>query len=405
MKIPDSDSTENSASEVDCDFPTWPCFDSRDVDAVNHVLASGRVNYWTGVEGRRFEEEFAAWVGLKHAVAVANGTVALELALYALGIGPGDEVITSCRTFIASASAIVMRGAIPILADVDIESQNITAETVEPLISSRTRAIIVVHLAGWPCDMDPLLSLARSRGIRIIEDCAQAHGARYKGKLVGSLGDIAAFSFCQDKIMTTGGEGGMVCTDHNELWQRAWSFKEHGRTMSKCWPPQKGLSFRYIHDSFGTNWRLTEIQAALGRQALLKLDSWIARRRANAENFSQSLAHCSALRLTIPGDDYYHSYYKYYAFLRPENLRTEWNRDRILFELQQKGIPCLSGSCPELYREQAFVAAGLGPSEAMPTARYLGETSLMFQVHPTLEDRHIHSVSQSVRLILDFASK
>jgi dTDP-4-amino-4,6-dideoxygalactose transaminase len=405
MKISESGSTENPESGLEDDLPTWPCFDSEDIDAVRHVLASGRVNYWTGVEGRRFEEEFAAWLGRKHAVALANGTVALELALYALGIGPGDEVITSCRTFIASASAIVMRGAIPILADVDIESQNITAETVEPLISPRTRAIIVVHLAGWPCDMDPLLSLARSRGIRIIEDCAQAHGARYKGKLVGSLGDIAAFSFCQDKIMTTGGEGGMLCTDQNELWQRAWSFKEHGRTMSKCWPPQKGLSFRYIHDSFGTNWRLTEIQAALGRQALLKLDSWIARRRANAETFSQSLANCAALRLTIPSDDYYHSYYKYYAFLRPENLRPEWNRDRILFELQQKGIPCLSGSCPELYREQAFVAAGLVSSGAMPTARYLGETSLMFQVHPTLEGRHIYRVSQLVRQILDFATK
>lgn len=405
MKISGSGSTESSPTGVECDLPTWPCFDAQDMDAVSRVLASGRVNYWTGVEGRRFEEEFAAWLGRKHAVAVANGTVALELALFALGIGPGDEVITSCRTFIASASAIVMRGATPILADVDIESQNITAETVEPLISSRTRAIIVVHLAGWPCDMDPLLSLARSRGLRIIEDCAQAHGARYKGRLVGSLGDIAAFSFCQDKIMTTGGEGGMLCTDQNELWQRAWSFKDHGRTMSKCWPPQKGSSFRYIHDSFGTNWRLTEIQAALGRQALLKLDSWISRRRSNADIFSQRLAHCPALRLTIPGDDYYHSYYKYYAFLRPENIRPEWDRDRILFELQQRGISCLSGSCPELYREKAFVAAGLVPYEAMPTARSLGETSLMFQVHPTLEAQHIYSVSQSIRQILDVATK
>ncbi|WP_349632291.1 DegT/DnrJ/EryC1/StrS aminotransferase family protein [Desulfuromonas sp. CSMB_57] len=381
-------------------FAPWPVFDEGDMEAVNRVLASGKVNYWTGPEGREFETEFAGKVGVRHAIAVANGTVALELALQALDIRPGDEVITSCRTFIASASAIVMRGAVPVLADVDPESQNITAETIAPLISSRTRAIIVVHLAGWPCDMDPILALARQHKLKVIEDCAQAHGACYKGRPVGSLGDVSAFSFCQDKIMTTGGEGGMVCTDDEQIWQRAWSFKDHGRNLTKSWPPRSGIAFRWLHDSFGTNWRMTEMQAVLGRRALQKLDGWVTRRRANSELLTKMLASLSVLRTPNPGADYFHSYYKYYAFLRPEHLPPGWDRDRILEQLRNRGVPCFSGSCPELYREQAFIAAGWAPAKPLPVARRLGETSLMFLVHPTLGEKEMCLIFQNLSEVL-----
>jgi hypothetical protein len=204
-------------------FAPWPWFDAEVIEAAMEPLRSGKVNYWTGDEGRQFESEYAASVGCKYAVVVANGTVALELALYALGIGPGDEVVTTSRTFIASASCAVMRGATPVMADVDAESQNITADTVRAAITPRTRAIIAVHLAGWPCDMDPILEVAREHNLVVIEDCAQAHEARYKERPVGSMGAINAFSFCQDKIMTLGGEGGLITTNDEELWSRAWA--------------------------------------------------------------------------------------------------------------------------------------------------------------------------------------
>ena len=197
-------------------FAPWPSFAEDEVEAAAAVLRSGNVNYWTGEEGHQFEAELAAFTGCKHAIALANGTVALELALYALGIGPGDEVVTTSRTFIASASCAVMRGALPVMADVDRDSQNITADTIRAALTPRTEAIIAVHLAGWPCDMDPIMELATSTGLKVIEDCAQAHGASYKGRPVGSMGDVAAFSFCQDKIMTTGGEGGMLTTNDAE---------------------------------------------------------------------------------------------------------------------------------------------------------------------------------------------
>ena len=249
-------------------FSPWPYFSQDEIDAVTRVLNSGRVNYWTGDEGRQFEAEFAAFVGCKHAVAVANGTVALELALEALGIGPGDEVVVTSRTFIASASCAVMRGATPVMADVDWDSQNITAETIRAVLSPRTRAIIAVHLAGWPCDMDPILEIAREHGLKVIEDCAQALGAVYKGRPVGSMGDVNAFSFCQDKILTTGGEGGMLTTNHTDLWSRAWAFKDHGKSYEAVYRRQHPPGYRWLHESFGTNWRLTEMQSAMGRVLL-----------------------------------------------------------------------------------------------------------------------------------------
>ena len=213
---------------------TWPRFDEEEIYAAEQVLRSGKVNYWTGEEGKIFEKEFAEYVGVKHGIAVANGTVALELALEALGIAEGDEVIVPSRTFIASASAVVMRGAVPKIADIDPVSQNISVKSIRDQISPRTKAIIVVHLGGWPCEMDEILAIARNHNLFVIEDCAQAHGASYKGKRVGSFGDIAAFSFCQDKIMTTAGEGGMVVTNNPTLWKRAWSFKDHGERLGSC---------------------------------------------------------------------------------------------------------------------------------------------------------------------------
>jgi len=383
-------------------FAPWPHFAADEIEAVAAVLRSGKVNYWTGDEGRQFEDEYAAYVGVKHAVAVANGTVGLELALCALGIGPGDDVVTTSRTFVASASCAVMRGARPVMADVDPSSQNITADTIRQAITPRTKAIIAVHLAGWPCDMDPILQLARELNLKVVEDCAQAHGARYRGRPVGSMGDISAFSFCQDKIMTTGGEGGLVVTNDETLWERAWSFKDHGKSYDAVYRRQHPPGFRWLHESFGTNWRLTEMQSALGRVLLRKLDTQVEERRHHANRLTEAFLNIPALRTTVPPSDVYHSYYKYYVFVRPEALLPGWNRDRIMNSVTAEGVPCFSGSCSEIYLEKAF--DGIGPAQRLPVARQLGETSLMFLVHPTLSEDDIRDTIAAVHKVMAYAS-
>ena len=243
-------------------FLSWPHFEVEEIEAASTVLRTGRVNYWTGEEGRLFEAEFAALVDCKYAVAVANGSIGLELALYALGIGPGDEVIVTSRSFVASAACVVMRGATPVFADIDRESQNITADSICRLLSARTKAIIAVHLSGWPCEMDAIRSIAHERGVAIVEDCAQAHGAAFRGRPVGSLGDIASFSFCQDKIISTGGEGGMVVTNRRNLWEKVWSFKDHGKNYQLMNKAHDSLHYRWVHESIGTNLRMTEMQSS-----------------------------------------------------------------------------------------------------------------------------------------------
>lgn len=361
--------------------PTWPVCEPDEQEAALRVLRSGRLNYWTGEEGKLFESEFAAHHGRTHAVAVANGTLALELALHAFGVGPGDEVIVPSRTFVATASCVVVRGARPVFADVDADSQNLTAETVEPCITPRTKAIICVHLAGWPCDMESLRQLADRHDLRLIEDCAQAHGARLHGRPVGSFGDAAAFSFCQDKIMTTAGEGGMLLLDDDRAWRRAWSYKDHGKDWERVHSPGVGAGFRWLHASIGTNWRLTEVQSAIGRVQLGKLGSWVRQRQANAAALAGSLANHPALRIPIPSAQTEHSYYKFYAFVRPERLAPGWSRDRILQETVEGGANCFSGSCSEVYLEDAF-SDHQRPAIRLATAQSLGATSLMLLTDP-----------------------
>jgi dTDP-4-amino-4,6-dideoxygalactose transaminase len=384
-------------------FGRWPYFDEEIIQAVSDVLHSGEVNYWSGQQGRKFEKEFATAVGTEHAVVVANGTLSLELALAGFGIGAGDEVIVPSRTFIASASAAVMRGATPVICDIDAQSQNLTAETILPCLSSRTKAIIVVHLAGWPCDMDPIMSLARERDLKVIEDCAQAHGAMYKGRQVGSIGDAGSFSFCQDKILSTGGEGGMLVMNDHELWRRCWSYKDHGKDWDAVYNNATPSVFKFVHEDFGTNWRMTEMQSAIGRIILQRLPRWVEQRQANATVLAQELARIDGITVPLPPPDVRHSYYKFYAFLDCARLRPEWTRDKVLLALQAEGIPCGSGSCGEIYLEKAFAKHRVGPPSPWPVARQLGESSLMFVVHPTLGKREMQDTCQAVKKVLRHA--
>lgn len=382
----------------------WPFFDEDEVAAATEVLRSGKVNYWTGEEGKQFEKEYSDYLGCRYAIALANGTVALELVLYALGIGDGDEVITSSRTFIASASCVVARRAIPVIADIDPISQNITVETIRQVVTHKTKAIIVVHLAGWPCEMDEIMAFAEDRGIKVIEDCAQAHGASYKGRPVGSIGHAAAFSFCQDKIISTGGEGGLMVTNDTNVWEKAWAYKDHGKSFDAVYNRQHPPGFRWLHESFGTNWRMTEMQAAIGRIQLRKLDGWVELRQRNADIMTSSLSMLPGLRLTVPGNHLGHAYYKYYAFVEPGALKSDWNRDRVMQEINAQGVACYTGSCSEIYLEKAFSTIDGFCAKEMKVAKKLGETSLMFLVHPTLEESHMLRIAEVVKSVVETAT-
>ena len=396
-------------------FSPWPAFDEEEVDAVARVLRSNKVNYWTGEECRHFEREFAEWAGSRHAVALANGTVALDLALHGLGIGAAnggdaaDEVVVTPRTFLASVSCVVNAGAIPVFADVDRDSGNLSAKTIAPVLTPNVRAVIVVHLAGWPADMDPIMALAGDKGFAVIEDCAQAHGTRYKGRSVGSIGHVGAWSFCQDKIMTTGGEGGMVTTNDPDLWSRMWSFKDHGKSWEAVYERSHPPGFRWVHEAFGTNWRMIEMQAAIGRIQLRRMPKWTAARTRNAAVLETALKPFSGaegiVRLPeLEGEGNVHGQYKYYAYVRPEALAAGWDRDRIVAEFNARGIPCFQGRCSEVYLEKAFDGSGFRPLQRLPVARELGATSLMWLVHPTLTDAQMKKAAHGIGEILAAAA-
>ena len=383
---------------------TWPRFTEDEIQAASAVLRSGQINYWTGGEGKAFEREFAEFIGVKHAVAAANGTVTLEMALQALGVGAGDEVVVSPRSFMASVSCVVTAGARPVFADVDRDSGNVTAESIARVLSPRTRAVLPVHLAGWPCEIDQIMALAAKNKLHVIEDCAQAHGAIYRDKPVGAWGHVGSFSFCQDKIITTGGEGGMLVTQDEDLWSRLWSLKDHGKSYDACFNRNWPAGFRWLHESFGSNYRLTEMQSAIGRLALRKLPGWLECRRRNAAQLSCCVGQFDCIRNPVPPDHVQHACYKLYCYVRPEALRSDWSRDRLLIEISARGVPCFSGSCSEIYLERAFDHNGLRPPTRLPVARELGETALMFLVHPTLTENEMDWVCDTVAHVLTEAS-
>jgi len=381
-------------------FSPWPSFTQEEADMVQKVLLSNKVNYWTGIEGREFEKEFAEWSDSNYAIAVANGTVALDLAWIALNIGEGDEVIVTSRTFLASVSSIVNVGATPVFVDISRDSQNITPKSIEAAITPKTKAILAVHLAGWPCEMDNFMALAQKHGLKVVEDCAQAHGAKYKGKPVGSIGDIGVWSFCQDKIMSTGGEGGMVTTNSKELWSSMWSYKDHGKSWSTIYEKEHPPGFRWLHDSFGTNWRLTEMQSAIGRVQLKRMAEWHERRKVNASAILEECRKHEALYVPNVPNDIEHAWYKLYVFVKPDVLHEGWDRDKVMNEINRLGVPCYSGSCSEVYLEKAFDGTGFRPHQRLSAAKELGETSLMFLVHPTLQALEIQKTCEVIQKVM-----
>ena len=389
---------------INTKFSSWPLFSEEEANAAKNVLLSNKVNYWTGNECREFEKEFAVWSNSKYAIALGNGTLALDSAFKALDISVGDEVIVTSRTYIASVTSIVNAGAIPIFADVDLNSQNITPESIRSMITSKTKAIVCVHLAGWPCEMDEIMDLANEFNLHVIEDCAQAHGAKYKGKPDGSIGNIGCWSFCQDKIMTTGGEGGMVTTNDKFLWNKMWSYKDHGKSYEAVYEQKHPEGFRWVNESFGTNWRMTEMQGVIGRIQLKRMPIWRAKRITNANKIWETAKQCKGLRVPSIPDYIEHAAYKCYVFVKLKELKNGWDRDKVSKEINTLGVPCYSGACSEVYLEKAFDNTGFRPKERLINAKELGETSLMFLVHPTLTKDEIQQTCDAITSVMNLAT-
>lgn len=383
----------------------WPIYAEDEIQAVVEVLKSNKVNYWTGEQGKLFEKEYAEYLGVNHTIAVANGTNALELCLHALGIGPGDEVIVPCRTFMASASCVVEVGAKPVMCDVDLVSQNLTVETIRPHVTAKTKAIIAVHLGGWPCDMEALMAFATQHNLYVIEDCAQAHGAKINDKPVGSFGHMSAFSFCQDKIITTMGEGGLLATDNEAWFKKAWAYKDHGKGYDTVYTKQHPPGFRWLHDSFGSNYRMTEAQSAVGRIQLKKLPHWHVERERNVAIFNEVFQGLTVVNIPQVPASMTHAYYRYYLTVNTDQLKAGWTRDRIIQEINQQGVWCQIGSCSEIYLEEAFQKAGLAPKERFKSAQLLGETSIALLVDPIYNEIEIQQVAKQVQQVLMAAQR
>lgn len=385
-------------------LPPWPVFDADDAKAVGDVVGSARLNYWAGSEGQAFEAEYAALLGRAYALAVGNGTVALELALRAFGVGTGDEVIVPARTFIATAGAVVAVGATPVVADIDPDSSCLTVESLREALTDRTRAVMAVHLAGWPVELDPIRQLATARGLVVIEDCAQAHGGALDERPLGSLGEASAFSFCQDKILSVG-EGGMLLLDDPDAYERAWSYRDHGKSRRAAVEPSgDGTTFRWTVESFGSNFRLGEMQSALGRRVLGHLLDWHGARTLNASRLAEALRDVPGLRVPVPRPGAEHAFYRLCAYVEPSELRDGWSRDRVAEAIVAEGVPCQYGTCAEIYREKAFAAAGLGPRNRLPVASAVHETALSFFVHPTLSSSDIDDTAAGVRKVMEVAA-
>ena len=383
----------------------WPYYDLNDIKTVSDILKSGKVNYWTGNNCIEFEKEFSRIFECKYSVALANGSLALSAAYIAAGLKEGDEIITTPRTFIATSSTAVLLGIKPIFADVDLNSGAITNNSIEKLITKKTKAISIVHVGGWPAEMDKIKDLANAYNLRLIEDCSQAHGAKFRGKNVGSFGDVASWSFCQDKIISTGGEGGMLSTNNKEMWEKVFSLKDHGKNLEKLNKKDKNLTFRWLHESIGTNMRLTEMQSAIGRNQLRKLDNWNEKRKNNAMILYKSLCDLSSLRIPMPNSEIKHAWYRFYCYLRLSSISDGWNRERIMNEIKEQGVPIFSGSCSEIYLEKCFKDLGLGPSDRLKNAKKLGESSLAFLVHPTISIEEQIRNGEIIRSVIVKATK
>jgi len=393
---------------------SYPYFNVSTLKRVQQVLKSGRVNYWTGKECKEFEKEFSKYIGNKYSVTLSNGSVALELALKALNLKKGDEIIVSPRSFVISASCVLNLGLKPVFADIDYNG-NLSIEGIKKVFKKNIRAIILVHLNGLSCDLDPILKFVKRKKLFLIEDCSQAHGAIYKGKKVGCFGDISTWSFCQDKIISTGGEGGMISTNNKKLWLKIWSMKDHGKNYKNAILKKKNIGFKWLHDDFGSNYRMTEVQAVIGREQLKLLDKQIKKRNLIADLYLNGLKSyyqqykvlkkpdfkcktCSFKHIQKKCNQCTHAFYRLNLFINKNKI----NQKKLLEKLIKNKINCGVGSCPEIYREKIFNKLKFYPKKRLLKARLLGETSIMFPINP---QRKLNEVIKEIKKIKQILQK
>ena len=368
----------------------WPSFTPKEINQVSLILKSGKVNYWTGKYCKIFEKNFSKYHKLKYSVTVNSGTSALECAIKSLNLKKGSEIITTPRSYYTSASSIINCGMKPKFSDISIDSQNLDPIKLEKSINKKTKAIICVHLSGYPCDMNRIIKIAKDNNIYVIEDCSQAHGASILNKKVGSFGDISAWSFCQDKIISTGGEGGMVATNKLKLYKNVLSIKDNGRNYEKIKKISYSGSFNYIHDFIGSNYRMTEIQAMIGISQLKRLDQMILRRNSNAKIFNNYFHDLDSIFLLLHNPKNTNAYYRYYLFVKKSK-----NQKILINKIRSKGIECIAGSCPEIYLEKYF--KDNFKFKEMLAAKYLATRSVCLKVDQTLDIKIIHQQAKIIR--------
>jgi len=410
----------NAPGSAELGFPTWPQFAEETFKDVLEPLRTGKVNYWTGPKGMEFEREWAKWMGANFAISCTNGTSALHIAISSLGIGPGDEVIVPSYSFIASSFAIVQAGAIPVFADVT-EDHTIDPKCIEKLITPRTKGIVVVHLYGVVADMGAILEIAKKYNLKVIEDCAQAIGGEYKGTKVGVVGDVGCFSFCQSKHFTTGGEGGMVVTNDEELAWTCRSFRDHGydvRTRMNLLALEEKLP--YIHHRVGFNYRMTEIQSVIGLNELKRLDSWnLARRRKYAKMYDEAFIGLKGIKAVPVNTEERKNAYWWYPILLDIDV-LDCDAEKFVKELQVSGIPCYGIQWPEAYEEVAYKELnGFGKAKfpflskeytnpesvnyknvVCPVAKGLRKKTVSLFLHPSWEEEHINRCIDAVKNLL-----
>ena len=396
-------------------LPDWPQIPEEGIEAVAEVLRSGKINYWTGEQTRLFEAEFAALHEAAEALAVANGTLALELAVRSFGIGPGDEVIVPSRTFIATAGAVVAAGATPVIADIDPQTNALTPLSVAARLTPRTRAVIAVHVGGYPAPVAELRELTDQMDLVIIEDCAQAEGARYSGHAIGTAAHASCFSFCTDKILPLG-EGGVICYTEglrqSAAYLQAWAYRDHGHVFGRAQNTrvqERSSQFKYLSDHFGTNARMPEVQGALARVMLRHVSAWHIQRTRNAEVLCGELADFApafspvVLPASRRAQGSEHAYYRLYFRLDPTALAPGWDRDRVIDAIAAEGAPVQFGSCALIGREQALLTLGAPRDEDLPGALCANEQSLAFFVHPTLTEADMADIAGAARKVLQKA--
>tara|TARA_B100000767_G_C19747383_1_gene529176 strand:- start:627 stop:1799 length:1173 start_codon:yes stop_codon:yes gene_type:complete len=377
----------------------WPNFSKNLISKVGRILSSGKINYIDGPYGKKFEKEFSKFVGNRYSIAICNGTAALEVAIKSLKLAKNSEIIVPSRSFFASAACIVNTGHIPIFADVDLLTQNISLDDIKKKISKRTKAIICVHLAGLPCNMHDIKKLANKNKIKIIEDCSQAHGASIDNMQVGSFGDVSTWSFCNDKIISTLGEGGMISTNKKIIYDFCKTYINHGSVLQNNKNSEK---FIYNKDYFGTNLRITEIQSIAGLEQLKDLRKvQIKRERMSKDYFHVTSKYQNYIYSYFPLKNIKCAWYRFYFFLKTDMKEYQKIRFKIIKNLKKNDLKCFTGSCPEIYLEKSFKKLKNFKVRRLINSKILGETSIALDINHTLTHAKHKKKVLELKLVLE----